>query len=295
MVSVHPNLNECGPLEHPKSIPEGKGVTDAVLSEVIVFPFNHQEITEKIVRENREEAAALIVEPVMGVSGMIPPKDDYLKFLREITAENNIVLIFDEVITARLSRGGAQEYFKVTPDLTASGKMFGGGTPIGLLGGIEEIMQLYSPERDNFLSQSGTFNANPVTMAAGIATLNLLTVQAIEKINSLGETLKKDILELFDELGFQIQVTGVGSLLNIHFTSEEVLDYRSSLKADKELNFLLYLSMLNRGIWIAPRLMVNISTPMSSKETEKFLEILKDALTHIKPLIKEEKPDLMAK
>ncbi len=295
MISVHPPSEKYGSLNNPESVPEDKGIPKAVLKNVIVFPFNNFEVTEKLIKRNKEELAALIVEPIMGTAGIIPPVKDYLKFLREITIDNDVLLVFDEVITARLSKGGAQEYFKVEPDLTASGKMFGGGTPIGLVGGKEEIMQLYSPERKEFLSQSGTFNANPVTMAAGVATLKLLTTQAIKKINSLGGFLKKRISNLFSEFSVQIKVTGVGSLLNIHFTNKEVLDYRSSLTADKDLHFLLYLSLLNRGIWIAPRLMANISTPMSNRETEKFLKTLGEVLVSIKPAIEEKAPHLINK
>ncbi len=294
-ISIHPHLEDSNPLNHPKSIPESKGIPKSTLKDVVIFPFNHQQITENLIKEHKKELAAVIIEPVMGAAGIIPPKDDYLKFLREITNENDVLLIFDEVITARLSRGGAQQYFNVIPDITAFGKLFGGGTPVGVLGGRDEIMMLYSPERTEFLSQSGTFNANPVTLVGGIATFELLNDSAYTQLNSLGNSLKDGISDTFKEFGINAQVTGEGSLLNMHFTEKDVIDYRSASTSNVELCSLLYLSMLNHGIWIAPRLMSCISTPMSKKEIEAFLEVFRASFSLIKPLIRKLAPSLVAK
>jgi glutamate-1-semialdehyde 2,1-aminomutase len=292
-MSIHPHLEDSNPISRPKSIPDSKGIPKSVLNDVIIFPFNNQPITESLLKENKNDLAAVIVEPVMGAAGIISPKDDYLKFLRELTTENDILLIFDEVVTARLSRGGAQQHFNVIPDITAFGKLFGGGTPVGVLGGRDEIMMLYSPENEEFLSQSGTFNANPVTLVGGIATLELLNDLALSQLNFLGGLLKNEISNTFNEIGITAQVNGEGSLLNIHFTDKEVIDYRSASTSNVELSSLLYLSMLNHGIWIAPRLLSCISTPMARKEIVSFLEALRTSLSRMKPFIKDFAPHLI--
>jgi len=273
-ISEKPDIQKAGPLDRPIGVPKGLGCPESFLKNVVVTPFNNKEVTERIVKENKDSLAAIIVEPVMGVAGMIPPKNEYLKFLREITKAHDILLIFDEVKTARLSRGGAQEFFGVCPDLTCFGKIIGGGFAVGAFGGREDIMELFSPEKKGFIDHSGTFNGNALTMVAGIASMNELTSSVIERINSLGELLKKKIEKIFEEERIIGQVTGVGSLYNIHFTSKEVVDYRTAKTSSKEKGKLLHLSLLNKGILIAKRGSFNISTPMTKKEIEKFVNSL---------------------
>ncbi len=271
-VSVHPDLEKAGPPDRPVSVPETLGIQTNAVKDTLVTPFNNKEVTEKIVRENKDSLAAIIVEPIMGVAGAIPPKDGYLEFLREITHKYNILLIFDEVQAARLSKGGGQEFFGVTPDLSAFGKIVGGGFPVGAFGGPDEIMELFSPEREGFIPHSGTFNGNAITMVAGIAAMKLLTQAAIDKINSLGTQLKNKIEKIFEEERIIGQVTGAGSLYNVHFTSEEVVDYRSAETSDKEARKYLHISLLNKGIFIAPRGFFNLSTPLTKKEIVRFAE-----------------------
>ncbi len=269
-VSVHPDIKIAGTSDNPISVPETLGIPANVVKDVLITPFNNREVTEDIIKQNKEDLAAVIVEPVMGVAGAIPAKDGYLKFLREITEDHDILLIFDEVQTARLSEGGGQEYFDVRPDLTALGKIIGGGLPAGAFGGAEEIMRLFSPEKEVFIPHSGTFNGNAITMASGLAAMKMLNQSTIERINSLGALLRKKIENIFDEEGIVGQVTGAGSLFNIHFTKEEVVDFRSAEKVSEDARKLLHMSLLNRGIFIAPRGFFNISTPMTKKEIGSF-------------------------
>ncbi|MFQ6075128.1 MAG: aspartate aminotransferase family protein [Candidatus Bathyarchaeia archaeon] len=283
------DLEKAGPAETPIPVVP-PGVPRDVSGYVLVTPFNNREVAERVIKRNRKDLAAVIVEPVMGAAGMVTPKDGYLRFLREITAENDILLIFDEVITFRLSSGGAQELYGVEPDLTSLGKIIGGGYPVGAFGGHEEVMRVYNPElapEGKFMKHSGTFNANTVTCAAGIASMELLTPQTIERINLLGDALRRDITGVFEELGVRAQVKGVGSLGNIHFNEEEIVDFRSSKRSNKELAELLHLSMLSNGIFLARRGMFNISTPMSKEETKQFIEALRKSLMKMKPVIKE--------
>ncbi len=284
-ISVSPSMEKIGSIEKPLSIPEGPGIPEGIVKDVLVAPFNNKEAIEKIVKENRRELAAVIVEPMMGVAGMIPPRNDYLKFLREITLENDILLIFDEIITARLSRGGGQEYFNVVPDLTCLGKIIGGGLPIGAFGGREDIMDLFSPERENFIQHSGTFNGNALAMTAGIASMEELTTSAIEKINTLGNLLRRNIEKIFEEEEIIGQVTGIGSLYNIHFTKVEIIDYRTALTSNREAKTLLHIALINRGIFIAKRGMFNISTVMTKGEIEEFTNSLRSCIKLLKPYL----------
>ncbi len=270
-ISVHPEIEKAGPYDRPLSVPD-IGIPKNVVKDVLITQFNNKEVTEKIVKENRDSLAAIIVEPMMGAAGAVPQKEGYLKFLREITQTNDILLIFDEVQTSRLSKGGGQEFFGVTPDLSAFAKIIGGGFPVGAFGGSDDVMELFSPEKKEFISHSGTFNGNGITMAAGIATLKMLTTPVINRINSLGALLKRRIERIFEDHGIIGQVTGTGSIYNIHFTSEEVVDFRTAETSCKEARKMLHIGMLNKGIFMAPRGMFNISTPMTKKELQKFVD-----------------------
>jgi len=281
-ISIHPEVDKAGPADKPLSIPESLGIPKSIVNDTIVAPFNNKVATEKIIKENKNELAAVIVEPMMGVAGMIPPKDDYLKFLREITMQYDILLIFDEIMTARLSVGGGQELFKVTPDLSCFGKMVGGYFPIGAFGGRKDVMNLFSPEMEGFIPHSGTFNGNAITMVAGIACMESLTPSAIEKINSLGNQLKKDIEKIFKEENIIGQVTGTGSLYNIHLTPIEVVDYRSAETSSKEVKVLLHMALINKGIFIAKRAMFNMSTVMTKKEVDAFINALRECTPILK-------------
>lgn len=288
-VSFNPDLADVGPIESPNSVPN-PGTPLSISRDVIIFPFNHREITEKIFKKHVDELAAVIVEPLFRT---IPPEDEFLKFLREITYENDVLLIFDEVICARLSKGGAQQYYNVIPDLTTFGKIYGGGLPFGAFGGRDDVMMLSDPSREGSMSQSGTFNANPVTMAAGAVSTEMLTSEEIAKLNILGNVHREGMKKVLDELGIIAQLTGEGSLTTMHFTDEEVKEFRASARAKKSLNHPLHLSLLINGISTAKRLFTALSTPMSEKEIDQFIEIFRKSLESIKPLIKEVAPNLI--
>jgi glutamate-1-semialdehyde 2,1-aminomutase len=282
-------LETAGPAEAPNPIVP-VGVPRDVSRYVLVAPYNNKESAKNIIETNKDSLAAVIVEPVMGSAGMIPPKDEYLKFLREITSVNGVLLIFDEVITLRLSTGGGQELYHVEPDITCLGKIIGGGFAVGGFGGHKEVMNVFNPDaapKEKLLKHSGTFNANPVTCEAGIASLKLLTPQAIQKINFLGDSLRGELEEVLEELHIQAQVTGVGSLGNLHFNKGEVVDFRSAKKSNKDIADLLHVALLNSNMFLARRVMFNVSTPMSKREVGLLKEATRKSLTQIKPAIKE--------
>ncbi len=248
---------------------------------VVDAPFNDAAATEAILREHRHEVAAVIVEPVPGVMGTIPPRDGYLTFLRKITEELGILLIFDEVIAFRTGYHGAQGHYGVRPDLTVLGKIIGGGFPVGAFGGRADIMRLFDPGRPGALVQSGTFNANPVTVAAGIAGLELLTAAEIDRINRLGDDLRSGFQSLFDGAGVPARVTGVGSLLTVHFSDAEIVNYRDAATADRDLTAVFHLAWLNEDLFCATRGMMALSLPMTAKEIDEALRATKAVLTQM--------------
>jgi glutamate-1-semialdehyde 2,1-aminomutase len=289
-VSINPNPKKAGTALFPRSVLENPGIPKRVLKDVLVAPFNNEEALERIIKKEAREIGSLIVEPVMGAAGMISPKPGFLSYVREITKENKILLIFDEIITSRLSVGGAQAYYNVTPDITVLGKSIGGGLPVGAFGASEEMMALFNPEREGAIAHSGTFNGNSMTMVAGLATLNELKPHIYQKLNLLGERLKKKVLENFQRARIRGTVTGEGSLLNIHFADKEINDFREAWRSKsehKDLYELFHLAMLTRGVFIARRGMMCISTPMGEKEVDYVAEKVEETLLELFPYIEE--------
>jgi glutamate-1-semialdehyde 2,1-aminomutase len=292
-ISVKPPLDRAGPIANPHSIPENIGIPASVLSDCIIAPFNNGEATERIISQNSEDLAAVIVEPVQGAAGVIPPDPDFLRTIRQVTSEYNIPLIFDEVISFRLARGGCQEMYGITPDITALGKIIGGGFPIGAVAGREELMDLFSPYSPGFLSHSGTFYGHPVTMAAGVAAMEQWTTSEITRLNKLGEKLINNIKNALEEVGIDAQVTGVGSLAQIHFTKEEIRDWRAAATARFDIRTLFHLLLMDKGIFLPTRLMFSLSTPMDEKEIGQTTTGVKDCLEELKPCIERVAPELI--
>lgn len=290
--SVDPNIKKAGTLDQIKVIPESRGVSANALKDVLVVPFNDIERTRKMIEEHHEEIACVIIEPIMGSAGQITPEIEYLQFLRKITEEYNIVLIFDEVVTGRLSTGGAQKYYGVTPDLTTLGKIIGGGVPVGAFGGKREIMEMYDP-REKKMYHSGTFNGNAITMAAGLATMTAFDEAAVAHIETLGNAFKAGVEDIYQKLGLGMQILGAGSLYNLLFTNKEVKNYRDVASAHEELNKVLYLDLLTRGVFNAERGMFCMSTPMTMDDIGFALETLEAAMKDLLPAIQAEAPELI--
>ena len=290
-LSLVPLQPEAGPLEAPNTLLPDKGVALSSAEDTITVPFNEPEITRQLMKKHKDEVAAIILEPMLGGLGMIPPKPGYLNALRDITTENEVLLILDEVITLRLSPGGMQEIFDVKPDLTAAGKIIGGGLPIGAFGGRREIMQQFNPELPEFMWHASTFSGNPLTMAAGMAALDELTPEVYDRLNKLGDTLRDKFNAAFQETGIKGQATGMGSLVNLHFNDQPMNNARDSVQGffnAGPLTMHLHLAMIQRGIFPASRQMYCISTPMTEKEIDQAAGALIDTLHEFKPIIEED-------
>jgi glutamate-1-semialdehyde 2,1-aminomutase len=215
-------------------------------------------------------------------------------------------LVLDEVMSFRLADGGLQQVHAIDPDLTLFGKFIGGGFPVGAVGGGQEIMAQFDPIKGKSLDQAspglpatatifhgGTFNANPVVATAGKIMLEHLSAESIARINRLGERLAVGIQDVFARLKIKAQITGIGSLQNLHFTTAPVVDFRTAQTGQKQLMHLVHLSLLKRGIFFPARGLFNISTPMTERDIDTAVGAMDDVMTEIRPLIEQVWPKLM--
>jgi glutamate-1-semialdehyde 2,1-aminomutase len=275
LVSVTPDARAAGGRTRPKPVPSSDGIPAATLKNVVVLPWNDGDSCEAILEREAGKVAALLVDPLLGIGGIIPPAEGFLARLRAITERLGIVLIFDEVISFRIGWGGAQERYGIRPDLTTLGKIIGGGLPVGAFGGRADIMSAYDPRRGaGRISHGGTFNANPLTMAAGVATLNALTSEAYQRLDALGERLRGGVSRLLGATRRRGQVSGIGSLFCLHWTSTPLTDYRSSRPKDPQASLRVFLALLNEGIVLSQRGMGACSLAMSDEDVDRFINAL---------------------
>jgi glutamate-1-semialdehyde 2,1-aminomutase len=296
-VSLVPFPNECGALDHPTATAVDASFPASVLGDVIVCPYNEPQIAASLLQQHGDDIAAVIVEPVLGSMGMVPASREFLQTLREQTSARGIVLIFDEVITLRLSAGGAQAQHGITPDLTCMGKIIGGGLPVGAVGGRSELMQLFSPEQQQPVMHASTFSGNALTMAAGLAAMQNYEDGDADRLNQLGERLRQGFNQVFREAGVRAQAQGRGSLSNILFSNEPLDNARQTMQAMLDaghIGALLHLTMLRHGVMSATRLMYCISTPMSEAEIDQAIEALRATVGELLPYIERERPALLA-
>ena len=281
-ISVAPPLDEAGKAESPESVAAFPGISETAVDDIFIMPFNDIVTAEKIIRKHADELAAVIVEPVNGQCGMVPAKPEFLEGLRRLTDDLGIVLIFDEVIAFRIAYGGAQDYYGVKPDLTCFGKVVGGGMPVGAFGGRDDIMSLWDPsEGGSVVQHAGTFNGNPMTAVAGIATLESLTADKYEYLEHLGNMLRNKLRTLFAELEVPMSVTGVASLFALQFTPTEVIDYRTYATNNKEMLQTMFIGLLNEGFLMSNRCAGNVSTVHTEDDVDAFVLAVKNVLRRI--------------
>ena len=233
-------------------LPDSPGVPEGTVSDSLVARFNDTESVETLLNRHSGDVAALIVEPVAGNMGVVPPAPDFLEQLRGLCDEHGVMLIFDEVMTGfRVHRGGAQALYGVTPDLTTLGKVIGGGLPVGAYGGRREIMELVAPCGDVY--QAGTLSGNPLAMAAGLATLTeLRNDQLWAAMQARVETLAEAFFQIASEKGVPVYQTRVGTMFSTFFTETPVRDWSSAQSCDLARFSTYFHSMLSQGIYIAP-------------------------------------------
>jgi glutamate-1-semialdehyde 2,1-aminomutase len=282
-VSTHPDVAAAGPREAPVAQADSIGTPAWALDQVVVLPFNHPDAAEAIIRREGAQLAAVILEPIIGAGGVIAATPAFLERLRDVTRELGILLIFDEVISFRVAPGGAQQVYGVTPDLTTLGKIIGGGLPVAAFGGRADVMELLDPRREPSLAQGGTYNGNPLGMAAGVAAMRELTPDVYEELNRKGARVTEQLTEVFASHEIEVQVNGAGSLFALHFTDEPVVDYRTKARGDKKRTRDFFLSLLNHGALMAPRAMGALSTPMEEDDIQEFIDAVDAAVSELRP------------
>ena len=283
-VSLDPTPESWGNAD-PKSVAYTKGTPQSVLDEVVVIPFNKPDEAERILRAHADSLACVVIDLMPNRAGLIPATPEFVEMLKRVRADTGILLVFDEVITLRLGFGGGQEVFGIAPDLSAIGKIIGGGYPVGAVGGSAEVMRVFDPRQAKpLLPHGGTFNANPVTMVAGEAAMQHYGRDEIARLGALGDRARDGITVAFLESGVPGQGTGLQSLLRIHVHSRPLSDYRSSLMSPQEKTFLsaVLRHMRDGGIFVNERGVCSLSTPMGEAEIDAFLTCFRGALNAAK-------------
>lgn len=265
-------------------LPDSPGVPKALAELTITIPFNSLDALEQTFQVHRNQLAAALIEPVVGNIGVVPPNPDFLERLRRLTEEQGTVLIFDEVMTGfRVAYGGAQQLYGINPDLTTLGKVIGGGLPVGAYGGKSSLMNLVAPSGPVY--QAGTLSGNPLAVAAGLKTLEVLRRPGTyEHLEKLGRRLASGILERARQAGVPLTVNRVGSMLTVFFNGGLVTDYSSAKKSDTRLFGRFFRSLLGRGIYFPPSQFEAAFLSMSHSEEhiEQAIRSVGESLSEIR-------------
>jgi len=264
------------------------GIPAGMTQDMLEVPFNDGDALERVVRENADTLAAVIMEPFLGAGGVVLPEPGFLERARQVTLDHNVLLIFDEIFSFRVDTGGCQRLFGVVPDLTCVGKVVGGGLPIGVFGGKDAYMNIFCHEHTKMpLYHSGTFNGYETVMQAGFAALSKFDDKAVVAINLLGDRFQEGLLKSFRSNGLNIQSNQIGSLLNLHFVNQKTTTAAHVQESIEELHGLMHLSLLNKGVFTIPRGLFILSTVMSDSEIDGLVDKIDDTLKELLPLIEE--------
>ena len=296
LVSVNPNLEEAGDEKQPNSVPESKGISDYTVENTLILPFNDLKATTQLLHQYKDEIAAVIIEPIQG--GFIPAEEGFMDGLRKLTKEMGVLLIFDEVKTGfRLTLGGAQSIYRIKPDLTALGKVLGGGYPVGAVGGLQEIMEIMDPtkggdilsvggkatQKDQVLFHSGTYNGHPIVLAAGLATMKVLDSENVyPELIQKTKNLRSGLETLYHSYDIPMQTVGIGSIFNIVLTNEPIRNYRDLRKADMKLREKIDFELLKLGIYTKPLNRYSLSIVHTDKDIEETVKMHEEAIKIVK-------------
>ncbi len=283
-VSLASAPENWGDAAEPAATGYSAGVPRSVLDEVVVLPFNHIDETRHLLRRHRDRLAAVIIDVMPSRVGLVPASREFVMALQEECRQLGILIISDEVISFRIDYRGAQGAFGFEPDLTTLGKIIGGGFPVGAVGGRRDVMSVFdASEHSPLVPHGGTFNANPVTMAAGLKAMEMLTNNAFDRLNEQGERLRTELSEIVRLLEVDWQVTGAGSLFRLVPTREPLTDYRSahptSDQSDRASK--LHWELMNRGVFIGSGGFGCLSTPMTGDDIAEVVRATEGALRDV--------------
>ena len=286
-VSQAPTPETWGSAQAPLSVPTAAGTPTATLNNTLVLPFNDVDAARRLLEEHAKQIAAVLIDVAPSHIAYLTLSNEFLGMLTEFRRQTGTLLILDEVYSLRYSLGGAQERFAIEPDLIVLGKIIGGGFPIGAVGGSREVMAVFRHlQHPPKLPHGGTYNANPVTMTAGIAAMELYDARAIASLETLGQRLRLGLAEAVKEAGLEAQVTGLGSVAAIVMKSGPLLSYRDLVLGplDRARLKAYQQGMLTESILVDPRGTIVLSTPMTSKEIDQFLSAARKVLVKVSQL-----------
>jgi glutamate-1-semialdehyde 2,1-aminomutase len=275
-----------GDSKHPNSVPVAVGTPQNVLDDVVVIPFNDSEIATQILDQFTDQIACVLIDPMPHRVGLVPATNEFINGIYQWTQKNGALLAFDEVITFRTRYSGAQEKYDVKPDLTALGKIIGGGFPAGALAGSDEVMKVLDPrEAKVLLPHSGTFSANPITMTAGRIAMELFDQTAVEKINQLASKARKQITEAIKLADIRACVTGGGSIFRLHLKPEPPINYRKAWINPETTQLVKTLldHLFQEGIIMINTCSAALSSVMTGTEIDRLSEAMLNGFKKIKP------------
>lgn len=287
-VSQTANPANWGNADNPHSVPVAQGTPDSALNDVIVIPFNNPEKAVEILDQNAKDLACVLIDLLPHRVGLIPASADFMRALSHWTRKNGALLVCDEVITFRSNYSGAQEWYDVQPDLTAMGKMIGGGFPVGALAGRDEVMEVMNPLAEKIVFPlSGTFSANPMTMSAGRVAMELFDHDAVSRLNRLADQARQQIAEAIIIADIPACVTGGGSLFRVHMKSEAPINYRQAFMSPQET---ILIKTLLDHLFESGLIMINtcsgaLSTAMTEVEIDQLTDAMLSGFRKIKELI----------
>ncbi len=255
------------------------GIPINVPYDFVLGKFNQIECTRNLIRRHATSLACILVEPMLGATGCLPPDPEFLLMLRNESRNAGVILVFDEVMTSRLSLGGVQETSGVVPDMTTLGKYICGGMSFGAFGGSEQIMAMYDPELPDAVPHAGTFNNNTLSMAAGVAAMEeLFTSESVLAHNARGDALRKRLNALADEFNAPVHFTGTGSLMNLHGCRSKVRVPEELVNSSEQVKELIFLDLLESGFYIARRGFIALMLPLENEDLEAFAMAFKEIL-----------------
>ena len=278
-----PFLVQAGSGALTLGVPTSPGVTRAAVADTLVATYNDLESVRRLFDANRDQVAALIVEPIAGNMGLVPPADGFLRALREVCTGHGALLIFDEVISGfRAASGGAQAVYGVRPDLTCLGKIIGGGLPVGAYGGRADLMEMVAPAGPVY--QAGTLSGNPLAMAAGLWSLGRLTPKLYRYLRMLGARLATGLTDAARDAGVPLQVNASGSLLTPFFTERPVRDFQSATSANTARYATFFRAMLTRGVYLPPSQFEAwfLSGAHTVKDIDRTVAAAREAMTDVR-------------
>jgi glutamate-1-semialdehyde 2,1-aminomutase len=286
-ISQTANPSNWGEADHPGSVPVARGTPPKVLEDVVIIPFNDPDMALAILNEHAGELACVLVDPLPHRVGFIPASKQFIEALRRWTSNDGALLVFDEVITFRCAYGGAQESLEVKPDLTALGKIIGGGLPVGAIAGRADVMDVLNPLAERVLfPHSGTFSANPLTMTAGLAAMQLYNRDALARLNALGERARRQVADAIRVAGIPACVTGAASIFRIHLKFDPPMNYRQAYVGPDESRVIQRLldHLFANGIMMIGTCSGTLSTPMAEREIDTLSQVMLDGLRALKDI-----------